>query len=204
MDKKHRKRYRVNEEVIDRTPEYWVNIPGFDGLYQANYEGQIRRTLPSGKARPMKLFKKKNSRAKGLFVQLYKKDGSRRTYSVLSLIARTFIGERPEGHTPIHINGRLDDNCAGNIEYVTFHEAGERTAWLARSRPVIKISPSGEIIEAYSSARAAARANYMSPEALTRRCNGDIKTSLDGFIYKWDADRFYQEGRNDKREGSIR
>ena len=35
--------------------EYWREIPGFGGLYQASSEGRIRRMMPDGKHKQVKI-----------------------------------------------------------------------------------------------------------------------------------------------------
>ena len=58
----------------------------------------------------------------------------------------------------------------------------------AARRPVVKITPAGEVVEAYPSARAAAKANHMSYQAVLDRCNGKVKKpfALDGYDYRFE------------------
>lgn len=50
------------------------------------------------------------------------------------------------------------------------------------------IADGGKIVEFYSSAREAARKNYMSHQAVMDRCNGKIKNefALCGYTFRWD------------------
>ena len=54
--------------------------------------------------------------------------------------------------------------------------------------PVAKVTPAGEIVAVYQSARAAAKANHMSYQAVLDRCNGKVKKpyALDGHTYIFD------------------
>ena len=54
--------------------------------------------------------------------------------------------------------------------YIKKDELGKMTGKLSRSRPVIKIDITGEIVDAYSSARAAGRENHMSYQTVIDRC----------------------------------
>ena len=107
---------------------------------------------------------------------------------VLQLVARTFLGPVPEGCVPFHKNGCQADNYVNNIAYVDKRELGKVTGGMARRRPVVKINNRGEITEAYSSAREAAKKNFMSHQTVIDRCNGRCKNIFapDGHIYVWD------------------
>lgn len=58
-------------------------------------------------------------------------------------------------------------------------------------RPVVKIDQNGTVVALYPSARAAARYNFISYQAVLDRCNGKIQKpfALDGHSY-----RFAQKG----------
>ena len=64
------------------------------------------------------------------------------------------------------------------------------TGSISRRKTVAKINRSGEIIEVYPSARAAARDNFMSYQTVIDRCNGKVKSTFapDGFAYVWEDD----------------
>lgn len=90
------------------TPRDWFDIPGFNGAYQASRDGYIH-TIATG------LVRKGHRSGNGyLTVSLHRK-----TYSVHSLIAITFLGERPEGKEVCHRNGDRRDNRIGNLYYGT-------------------------------------------------------------------------------------
>lgn len=58
----------------------------------------------------------------------------------------------------------------------------------SRRKAVVKIDNYGEIVEVYSSARMAAKANYMSHQTVTDRCNGKCRSIFapDGYAYAWE------------------
>lgn len=206
MDKTRRKRYRVNKEKIESSQDSWEDIPGYEGRYQASTSGKIRSIVRPEEPHIMSEYLKPMSKgSKRLYVKL-RKNGTSKEECVMKIVALTYHGSCPPGHIPIHINGCQSDNRPENIIYKDKIEVGKMTGAMATSKRVVKISPEGEIVEAYVSAREAGRKNYMSYQTILDRCNGKIKSRLapDGYEYQWDADKFYQEGRNDKREGSIR
>ena len=67
-------------------------------------------------------------------------------------------------------------------------ELGKRTGASAARIPVAKVTPEGEIVEVYPSARVAARENHMSYQTVLDRCNGKVKKpfALDGHTYQFE------------------
>lgn len=167
--------------------ESWKNIPGYSGKYQVDREGNIRRVFPSGHIRTMTPYHKKMSGSQRLVIKLTL-NGKPKEEIVLQVVARTFLGPCPEGCVPYHRNGCQSDNYVNNIAYISRTELGRMTGARSRRKPVVKKDGSGEIIEAYSSAREAARKNYMSYQTIIDRCNGKCKSVFapDGYAYAWD------------------
>lgn len=170
----------------DPGAEIWTVIPGFDGVYEINYHGAVRRTRGRGKCSVKQSIK----RGKGVaIVRLSDAAGVRKEYRVHQLMALTFLGPSPgKNYVLYHRNGIRSDNCVGNICWISKRELGRITGADAKRRPVIKIDQSGNIVSCYSSARAAGKANYMSYQAIIDRCNGKVKKHIDvnGCRYKWD------------------
>lgn len=71
--------------------ESWRDIPGYDGKYQVDMNGNVRRICGSGKARTMKPYPKKMSGSPRLVVKLTK-DGKAKEVILLQIMARTFLG----------------------------------------------------------------------------------------------------------------
>lgn len=164
----------------------WVDVPGYEGIYQANYHGEVKR-LYKTKSKIMTPYHKRMKGSQRLVIKLTK-NGKSKEVKLLSLIARTFLGPCPKGYIPIHINGMQSDNCVGNIQYITKSEAGKLTGGNSRRKPVVKIDVNGNEVDFYKSAREAARCNFMSYQTIIDRCNNKTKSvyAPDGYIYKWD------------------
>lgn len=167
--------------------ETWRNIPGYDGKYQADMEGNVRRVYKSGKTKTMTPFYRKMSRSQRLVVKLTKA-GKAKDEFLLQVIAKTFLGAPPPGCVAYHKNGCQSDNYIQNIAYISKKELGKMTGGNYRRQPVVKINKTGEIVEVYASAREAARKNFMSHQTVTDRCNGKCKSAFapDGFAYAWE------------------
>lgn len=85
-------------------------------------------------------------------------------------------------------NGDLQDDNVNNLALIDRKRLGELTGAKARRRPVAKKEAWGGIVEVYSSAREAARRNFMSYQTVIDLCNGKVKRGKapDGFVYEWD------------------
>ena len=167
--------------------ETWTNIQGYDGKYQVDREGNVRRIYPSGKTRLLKPYHKKMKGSQRLVVKLTI-DGKSKEVILMQIVAKTFLGPAPEGHVPYHRNGCQSDNYVNNIAYISRKELGKKTGARSRKKSVAKINSNGEIVDFYSSARKCAKQNYMSYQTIIDRCNNKCKSVFapDGFAYAWE------------------
>lgn len=177
----------MEQERAEEMTETWRDIPGFEGIYQADREGNIRRLYRNGKTRILTPYHKKMNGSQRLVVKL-SVNGQAREVIVIQVIARTFLGPPPEGHIPVHRNGCQSDNYVNNIKYISRQQAGKIYGARSKRKAVVKIDGHGEIVEVYPSARRAAKANYMSHQTVTDRCNGKCKSPFapDGYAYAWE------------------
>lgn len=178
--------------------DIWKDIEGFNGKYQVSYSGQIRRVCKDGKTRLLKPYKKsEGSRARKisrdrLYIKLTDDTGKRHEFLVHQIVAKHFLGKPKPGQVPYHKNGLVADNWASNLAYIDRRTLGKMTGASSRRKPVIKINRDGEIVDCYSSAREAAKNNYMSYQTVMDKCNlVYIKRTIfapDGFAYAWEND----------------
>ena len=109
--------------------EIWKDIPGYEGRYQASDKGRIKvlpyklsRSDGTIAYRKEKILKAYTNKAKGGYLQVAigsMRDGTRITKYVHSLVAETFLGERPAGYVVCHKNGDPADNRIENLRYDT-------------------------------------------------------------------------------------
>lgn len=107
--------------------EKWLPIHGYEGIYEVSDLGNIKRVgawmdnwgkkrLPTGK------YIKPQLKGEGYAGLALCKEGiSKQTYFHV-IVARAFLGEKPEGKEPNHKNGNKWDNRAENLEYLTHQE----------------------------------------------------------------------------------
>jgi len=106
--------------------EEWRDIPGFAGRYQASSEGQIRsvsRLLvdQSGNSylKKGRIISSHFGSSGYLQVGISMIANRPKTFMVHSLVARTFVGPRPDGYDICHSDGQKDNNSVENLRYDT-------------------------------------------------------------------------------------
>ena len=144
----------------------WKDIPGFERLYQASDEGDIRtafgKTTKSARF-PVRVWKQRVMKPKistnkygrkDKRVELWK-NGAHKTFLVARLVALAFCDGYEDGKTVNHIDGNPLNNRAENLEWVTRKEniqkAFERGLYHSKKRVCLE-ELGGGIIE-FSSMR---------------------------------------------------
>jgi len=107
--------------------EEWRPIPDYEALYSASNLGRLRAdTRQKGSIYPAGHILKPSASPRRQYLQVTLAGTKpRKTYFVHVLIARTFIGPRPEGQEVNHKDTIQTNNRALNLEYLTHaeHEA---------------------------------------------------------------------------------
>lgn len=167
----------------------WYDVPGYDGKYQVNFDGNVRMALKHGRYKVLRPYVKKSTGRRCI-----KLNGKEQV--VMKIMQRTFIGEIPPGMSAYHKNGLKSDDCLGNIGVLSKSELAKLTGLKNGCEfRIVKINDMGEIVDVYRSAREAGRKNYMSYQAILDRINGRVKSlyAPDGYVYVKDKDRDIQE-----------
>lgn len=174
---------------IDNGSDWWRNIPGYSGKYRVSRAGNIQRVFSSGLVRDMTPYRKQSKVLRNrLFIKLTI-DGKSKEVAMLKIMAETWYNNQDKDLVPYHKNGIVTDNHVDNIGFISRSELGKLTGHMANKRKsVFKVTENGEEIEVYRSAREAAKANYMSYQAVLDRCHNKIKNpfALDGFTYQFE------------------
>lgn len=173
----------------DVGPDWWRDIPGYDGKYRVSRNGEVQRVFPGGLVRDMTPYRKQAKRSRNrLFVKLTK-EGNPKEVPVLRIMAETWHDNQDNNLVPYHRNGIVTDNHADNIGFASRSELGKMTGHMAGKRKcVFKITEKGEEVEVYRSAREAARKNHMSYQAVLDRCHNRVGNpfALDGYTYRFE------------------
>lgn len=132
-----------------------------DGLYKADIYGSIY-SFRKGKPREVKQYWDGNT---------YRVHIGNQIPIASRVIWETFNGEIPKRYCIIHKNGNKSDNCLANLKMVAITEIARNPS---KRKPVAKVNENGEIIEFYSSIEEAAKVNFVSYNAVLRRCKNLI------------------------------
>lgn len=106
----------------DRLP-----IPGYEGLYDATSDGFIiscKRSIERSNGRLLNKVERvmkpgRTHGGSGYQIVTLSKNGKGKCFTVHSLVALTFIGERPDGFQCCHNDGNVDNNSVSNLRYDT-------------------------------------------------------------------------------------
>lgn len=103
--------------------EEWRDVVGFERFYQVSNLGRVRRLHHDKKKRtaPFRLLKMGPARG-GYHKVVLSVRQVHTTKTVHSIVAAAFIGPRPEGKEPNHIDFVRSNNRALNLEYLTRQE----------------------------------------------------------------------------------
>lgn len=100
--------------------ETWKPIPGTNGLYEASTLGEIKSWHRRGRGKKGKLLEPKANSAGYLVVTLYTPAYPKgRTHYVHHLIAKTFLGPRPDKCHVLHWDDCKTRNSIDNLRYDT-------------------------------------------------------------------------------------
>lgn len=101
--------------------EIWKDIEGYEGWYSISNFGNVRRDKPEHNTFIGKILKNSIS-PRGYITTTLTKNGIMKSFSVHSLVAKHFIGDRPEDYTINHKDCNKTNNHIYNLEYVTHKE----------------------------------------------------------------------------------
>lgn len=105
--------------------ENWKPVAGFEDIYEVSDLGNVRsldRVVNSDKRGTLRVRGRvlRGGRAStGYLSVALCRDGGCRSYTIHELVARAFIGPRPEGADIDHIDGNRTNNLPANLRYVS-------------------------------------------------------------------------------------
>lgn len=136
---------------MDLSREEWRDIPGFEGYYQANINGQVRsvdRLVQHCKGKngyrlvKGRILKPQENKQTKYYMVMLSVNGNPKGYTVHSLITAAFLGPIPENKVIDHIDGNRQNNNITNLRYVSSKEnannpntKGNMHSWKAGHRP---------------------------------------------------------------------
>ena len=169
--------------------EMWKDIPGFEGLYQASNQGNIKSLDMRVRYKNTQHTAFKKGRVlspkttnKGYLEVVLMKDAVRYNKRVHQLVALTFI-PNPNGYPYInHINENKKDNRVNNLEWCTPRQNNE--AYYSQRNIVYQYDLEGKLIKEWHSETRAAESVGGDKTGIHHCCSGFLKT-YKGYIWSY-------------------
>lgn len=182
--------------------EEWRDLPGYDGFYQVSDWGRMRSFRDNhrkGQKLKTPIMLNPTTFQYRTYVVL-KWEEKQKTVQVGKAVALTFLGSIPKGWVAYHKDGNSQNNVLSNIgigrrSELSRERMRQKVAGQNR-RPVLKINRDLEVVEAYPSSMAAAKANGYRQDAMWRFCTLAIEFSVfapDDFLYTFDDDKWVRK-----------
>lgn len=96
--------------------EQWAVVDGYEGIYAVSDHGNVMSMNYAKSGLPGLMAQRKRRGYPSVFFRR-KGEPQGRSLAVHALVARAFIGERPDGFQINHKNGNKADNRVVNLEY---------------------------------------------------------------------------------------
>ena len=124
--------------------EVWKPVVNYEGLYEVSNKGNVK-SLNFARSGSEKILKARVNSNGRLFTTL-SKNKKKKHYTIHSLVAQAFIGERPKGYDVCHIDGDKCNNNLKNLKYDTRSQNNIDIYRYGSKNPNGKLSPD-EVIE---------------------------------------------------------
>ena len=170
-----------------KNKEIWKDIVGYEGIYQINTKGEVRKILKHGYKRMKDRPQRNGYRKIGLT-----KNGKQTTYQVHRLVALCFLPNSQGFPCVNHLDEDKTNNCVDNLEWCSHKynvNYGTRISRMAETqktaqkcKPVIGINVTNGLIIEYQSTKEAGRQTGISQGNICSCCHGRLKTAGG---YKW-------------------
>jgi hypothetical protein len=100
---------------MDNLAEEWVDVPKYESYYQISNYGNFAKKTKDGR-----IIRKLNSATPYLSVSCKDIDGTgQKSIYIHKLVAKVFIGDRPDGMIIRHLDGNKYNNKVTNLSYGT-------------------------------------------------------------------------------------
>ena len=167
--------------------EVWKPFRDTDHLV-SNY-GRVKRVYKSTNAFVLPYGSKMPTKKKYAYVKLKLADGCYKEVRLRNVVAEVFLKTDPNKTCLVHKNGDYWDCSVWNLKWENRTELAKRTGGKAKSKAVVLVDEQTlEVINWWSSARSTARDEtiFLSHQAITDRCNGNVKSRAEGY-FMWES-----------------
>lgn len=104
--------------------EEWRPIVNYEGLYSVSNHGRIRRDNDCrwNQHKSGAIIACKKYPCNRYMQTVLTKHGNKKSFTIHSIVARAFLGERPKGFTVNHKDTNRYNNFSTNLEYITLKD----------------------------------------------------------------------------------
>lgn len=172
----------------------WKDIPGLEGYYMANINGEIKSLCRRGNWKDVILKPQKHNH--GYHCVNIKIPGQNsKTMLVHILIAKTFI-PNPENKPQVnHKDGDKHNNCVDNLEWVVQSEnmihayknnlVDKTKLSMSHNKPIVQYTKTGDFVKEYKSIKEANDTNPNIHGTSISKCLKGVYKTAGGYIWKY-------------------
>ena len=175
----------------DLLSEEWREIPGFDGRYEINKEGEVRSWAVRGsnekgkRADTPKMLATYYNRGRHKALRVWLCDGSgKEVKKDVKILMRDVWMQGAIPGKIVSFKDKDAENCRLNNLYYTTQGKVNKIRHQGHRKPVVKCNKYGEIVEVYPSVEQAAKKNFISRKGLRNRIAS--RNLYDGFRFRYD------------------
>ena len=168
--------------------EIWLPVPikEYSKDYEVSNFGNVRSLNYRGNGQTKILKPGKHTR--GYLCVVFYKNGKKRIFYIHRLVAEAFIPNLLELPQVNHIDENKTNNRVENLEWCDSkfncnHGTRNERSAKSRSKPVLQLTKTGELVREWPSTKEAGRNGY-SQWNICSCCSGKLK-SYKGFIWKY-------------------
>lgn len=163
-------------------------IPGHEGKYFADMQGNIFRLYRNGKIRRLVGFQNGNV----WVVKLTDRNKVTKELQYARVIWETFKGPIPPDYLVVRKLSILNENGILNLRLRTKSQHGKKTGPTSRSKIVVLLDDEGNIVDSWPSARKAAKDLFVSYQTVSDVCNGKVQKPVINVRWGKGSDLEYQ------------
>lgn len=171
----------------------WRPIKDFEGIYEINNEGLMRRCADGSTFTG-------SINSYGYRVTTLRGPNGKRDVKVHRLVAAAFLPNPGNKRTVNHKDGNRSNNCVANLEWATYKEQAVHAQTLPtisyRGKRVIQMTPNYKLVAVWENCNIAATVLGFNQMMISACCQG---TAASAYGYLW----AYSDGESAQKDAAL-